>query len=56
MQVTGVAPCFISQCGPSHPGLPIGPGKAKTSRPCSSAHLAVTNEPLRKAASTTNTP
>jgi hypothetical protein len=41
-------PCLISQCGPSHPGLPIGPGKAKTSRPCSSAHRAVTSEPLRR--------
>ena len=46
----------MSQWGPSLPGLPIGPGKAKTSRPCSSAQRAVTNEPLRCAASTTSTP
>ncbi len=34
----------------------LDPGKAKTSRPCSSAQRAVTSEPLRKAASTTSTP
>jgi len=50
------APCLRRPCVPRLVGASIGPGTANTSRPCSAASLAVINEPLPSAASTTTTP
>ena len=40
---------------PALPGASMGPGTAKTSRPCSRAVFAVMSAPLRSGASTTRT-
>lgn len=54
--VTSFAPCLIKLCGPALNDEKIGPGTAKTSRPCSKAQSAVISDPLFSAASTTKTP
>ena len=53
--ITSFAPSFISMFVPSLLMRSTLPGTAKTSRPCSRAQLAVINEPLPAAASTTTT-
>ncbi len=53
---TSLAPCLISRFGPQLILEVILPGTAKTSRCCSSAILAVIDEPLYCAPSTTRTP
>ena len=50
------SPRRMSPLGPLLRGASMPPGTAKTSLPCSKAHLAVMSDPLDWVPSTTSTP